>query len=226
MGRAEVPTIYSTCSHLLTWLMHWVPISSVMIAVMQYAIREDCRWHACTCTFTTCCRCRRTQRLRLAVSDAAAAGNVVLAPPTVAALQTAPRRHLHLQALETPLRPLPRLISLLPLVLQQPGSRAAAGAGAAADADQADELAAGPAFAAEQLAGDEAASAAGVPAVVIGANGRIRWPGSGGKARRWLGSLSTAQLLRLFPAWLAAQAGAAGGDPDGGVLLQVRRLST
>ncbi len=173
---------------------------------------------------TDCCRRRRTQRLRLAISDAAAPGHVVLAPATIVVLQTAPRRHLRLQALETASRPLPRLVSLLPLVLRQPDSHPEAAAPATANGAQASLRSAGTA---EQLVSSAMGSAPGAATVVVGADGLLRLPGfdGGGSAGRWLGAPGTAQLLQLFPAWLAAQAEAAGGALDDAVLLQVPKRS-
>lgn len=172
----------------------------------------------------TAARRRKTQRLRLAISDAAAPGHVVLAPATIVVLQTAPRRHLRLQALETASRPLPRLVSLLPLFLRQPDSHSEAAAPATADGARASQHSVGTA---EQLVSSAMGSAPGAAAVVVGADGVLRLPGfdGGGSAGRWLGAPGTAQLLQLFPAWLAAQAGALGGALDDAVLLQVPKRS-
>lgn len=137
----------------------------------------------------------------------------MLAPATGAMLQTAARRHVRLQAAQPASRPVPRLISLLPLVVRQDGG----------DGHSADMSIAAPGWEdggaltiAAALTGKQRPANASTLAMRHQQHG-----GPSGKGAAWLRSLASAPLAQLFSAWLAAQAAAVGSDQGSPTLLQV-----
>lgn len=156
----------------------------------------------------------------MAISDSAAPGHVMLSPATVAMLQTAAHRHARLQAAQPATRPVPRVISLLPLVLQHPGG---SGGGAAAHRAPSSSVwgEEGPISIAAALAGSQ-----GQPMANGSTAGGTRQPrGADSRQRPWLRFLTSTQLSQMFASWLAAQADAAAGGKDGPTLLQVATAS-
>lgn len=174
-------------------------------------------WQPGDTVLVTCSgeRGQRVQHLHVAISNSAAPGHVMLSPATVAMLQTAAHRHARLQAAQPATRPVPRLMSLLPLVLQHPGGSGGRAAAHRAPASSVwgDE---GPISIASALAGSQ-----GQP-LSNGSTAGSSWQpgGSGSRQRPWLRFLTSTQLSRMFASWLAAQANAAGGGTDGPTLLQ------
>lgn len=157
-------------------------------------------------------RGERPQHLCVAVSGSVDPGHVMLAPAVVAMLQTAKRRHVRVQAAHATSRPVPRTITLLPLVLQHDSSGSAQ-PGVGMDARSSGREETGPLTTAAAMTGNPQRASARRAAAQ-----KQHEP----LDPSWLRSLTEAQMAQLLAAWLGAQARAAGSTAGSPVLVQVR----
>ena len=139
----------------------------------------------------------------------------MLAPAVVAMLQTAKRRHVRVQAADATSRPVPRTITLLPLVLQHDSSSGNAQRGVGMDARSSGN--------GDHGSFPTAAALAGKPRHAIARRAAAQRQ-NGPPDPLWLRSLTEAQMAQLLTAWLGAQARAAGSTEDSPVLVQVRHM--
>eukprot|EP00208_Stichococcus_sp_RCC1054_P007212 CAMPEP_0206141208 /NCGR_PEP_ID=MMETSP1473-20131121/12132_1 /ASSEMBLY_ACC=CAM_ASM_001109 /TAXON_ID=1461547 /ORGANISM="Stichococcus sp, Strain RCC1054" /LENGTH=672 /DNA_ID=CAMNT_0053535677 /DNA_START=68 /DNA_END=2082 /DNA_ORIENTATION=+ len=147
---------------------------------------------------------KRSQLLRVAISEKAAPQHCLLAPAAVAALQTTPCRHVELQAVHMEVAPNPWLISLCPMAMQATPGGSAQGAGPAQSTG----------------ATPEEISIANVQAQLWAGGPGPRGAGRGRNlALLCIKMLSPEALRELLASWLEAQAKAA-GTPGQAVPLQ------
>jgi hypothetical protein len=161
-------------------------------------------------------RGERRQHLSIIVSGSVDPGHVMLAPAVVAMLQTAKRRHVRVQAAHAASRPVPRTITLLPLVLQNDSS------GNAQPRSGMDTRSSGHG---DNGFATTAAAVAGKPRHATARRAAAQKQ-HGPLDPLWLRSLPEAQMAQLLAAWLGAQARAAGSTQGSPVLVQVGNMHT